>query len=77
MLNDGLLSVLNGELILHGIEVISGNTVVKTSVSEYFSKISVLLILEEVLPIIIRLSFRRVRRNGRGQLQLPNSLLNG
>ena len=54
MEKDGLASTLKGLLILHGMEVILGNTAFRTWVSEYFSNISVLEIEEEVLPITIR-----------------------
>ena len=64
MLNDGLSSTLNGELILHGILVISGKTVVRIFTSEYFSNNSETDMLEDVLPIVIRRIVKGLDRKG-------------
>lgn len=53
MLNEGLSSFLKGELMIQGIEVISGKMDDIMSSSLIQDRISALDILEEVLPITI------------------------
>jgi hypothetical protein len=53
MLKEGLLSTLKGEHMRQGTSDISGNTAFNTCVSVNLVKTSVLLILDDVLPIII------------------------